>query len=371
MPLAASSPERYKYRLVRRGVAPIRTLTLGAALALSATLPAAAEAIVVGPNLGANPPNANFDCRSRPSVIGPQFFGFPDNCTYLGTSANVGRTTQAPFGGGVVTAVRIRAAAPVGPMQATVVRAIGSTTTGVACCFHAGESQAFTPRANATSNVRVRLPVAHFINTGAGIQVVDYVGLTVRANGVAIPGRYPGGGFEGSLAFFPRLTAADNVAGRVDGYGNSLVPLINADITPLCGGAGRARPPAARAVARAWPDDAALPPPRARAAARGGRCLGGVTIRDGTIGGSSAKVPLDCNLGATRCRGKLTLLPKRGDGKLGKSRFKLEPGARKRVSVKLTSAGKRAARGNGSLTVRAKAKVSGGPDDSARIELRR
>ncbi|GIK77477.1 MAG: hypothetical protein BroJett022_11670 [Actinomycetes bacterium] len=354
---------------MRRGVARILTTTLGAALALSVLLPAGAAAIVVGPNLGANPPNANFDCRSRPSVIGPQFFGFPDNCTYLGTSADVGRTTQAPFGGGVVTAVRVRAAAPVGPMQATVVRAIGSTTAGVTCCFHAGESQLFTPRANATSNVRVRLPVAHYIDVGAGIQVVDYIGLTVRANGVAIPGRYPGGGFEGSLAFFPRLTAADNVAGRVDGYGNSLVPLVNAEITPLCGGA-RARPPAARAVAGSWPDDAALPPPRTRAGARGGRCLGGVSIRDGTVGGSSARVPLDCNL-VTRCRGKLTLLPKRGGGKLGSSKFKVEPGARKRVGVRLTKAGRRAARGDGSLTVRVKAKVAGGPDASAKVELRR
>jgi len=357
---------------VRRGGARIRTLTLGVTLGLTLLLPAGAEAVVVGPNLGANPPNVNFDCRSRPSVIGPQFFGFPDDCTYLGTSANVGRTTQAPFGGGVVTAVRVRAAAPVGPMQATVVRAIGTTTAGVTCCFHGGESQVFTPRANATSTVRVRLPVAHYINPGAGIQVVDYVGLTVRANGVAIPGRYPAGGFEGSLAFFPRLTAADNVTGRVDGYGNSLVPLINADITPLCGGAGRGRLPAARAVAGAWPDDAVpLPAPRSRAAARGGRCLGGVSIRDGTIGSASAELPLDCNLAAIRCRGKLTLLPKRGGGKLGKSKFKLGPGARRRVSVKLTAAGRRAGRGSGSLTVRAKAEVSGGPNGSATVKLKR
>jgi len=350
----------------------MRALAVCVALVLSALLPAGADAIIVGPNLGGAAPNANFDCRTRPSVVGPQFFGFPDNCTYLGTSAQVGRTTQAPFGGGVVTAVAVRAAAPVGPMQATVVRAIGSTTAGVTCCFHAGESQVFTPRANATSIVRVRLPVANFINPDAGISVVDYIGLTVRANGVAIPGRYPSGsGFDGSLAFFPRITAADNVTGRVDGYGNSLVPLINADVTPLCGGGGRGRI-AARAVARDWPADAVLPAPRIRRAERGGRCLGGVSIRNGTIGGSSAKVPLDCNLAVLRCRGTLTLSAKgKGGDKLGKSKLKLKPGARKRVAVKLTKAGKRAARGNGSIAVRAKAKLVGAPNSTATIKLKR
>lgn len=342
---------------------------VAAALAVAVCAPASAAAVTVGPNLGGLTPNAGFDCRSRPSVVGPQFYGFPDNCTYLATSANVGRTTQAPFGGGVVTAVRVKAAAPVGPMQATVVRSIGSTTVGVTCCFQAGESQVFTPRANATSTIRVRLPVANHIDPGAGISVVDYIGLTVRANNVAIPGRYPSGsGFDGSLAFFPRLTAADNVTGRVDGYGNSLMPLLNADITPLCG-AGRGRI-AARAVARDWPTDAVLPPPGLRAG-RAGRCLGGVSIRDGTIGRSGAVVPLDCNLAALRCRGKLTLLKKRGGARLGKADLRIRPGSRERVEVKLTRAGKRAARGTGSLTARAKADLAGAPDGTATIKLKR
>ncbi|MEZ5156439.1 MAG: hypothetical protein R2718_10050 [Solirubrobacterales bacterium] len=343
------------------------------ATVLAAALPLAgadaAIAITTGPNLAQHAPNAAFDCRTRPTVVGPQFYGFPDNCTYLGTSAS-GRATAPPLGGGVVTAVRIKAAAPVGPMQITGVRSIGSTTTGVTCCFYAGESGVFTPRANATTTVRTRLPLDNSINPDAGIQVVDYAALTIRANGVAIPGQYPGNNqFEGSLAFFPRITPADNVTGRVDGWGTSLVPLLSAEITPLCGGGGRVGG-AERRVAHAWPADAALPPPPLGAGRAGGRCLGGVSIRDGTIGASGASVPLDCNL-TSRCRGKLTLLAKNGKAKLGKAKFKLEPGARKKVKVKLTRTGKKAARGKGSLTAKAKAKVKGGPAETSKIKLKR
>lgn len=329
-----------------------------------------ATAITTGPNLAQHTPNANFDCRTRPTVVGPQFYGFPDNCTYLGTSAD-GRMTAPPLGGGVVTSVRVKAAAPVGPMQITAARSIGSTTSGVTCCFYAGESGVFTPRANATTTVRTRLPLDNSINPDAGIHVVDYAALTVRANGVAVPGQYPGTNqFEGSLAFFPRISAADNVAGRVDGWGTSLVPLLSAEITPLCGGGSGRISPAVRRVAHAWPADGALPPPRLGAGARGGRCLGGVTIRDGSIGGSSASVPLDCNL-TGRCRGKLTLLSGNGGSKLGSSKFKLPSGARKQVSVKLTKAGKKAAKGNGSLGAKANAKVKGGPGVTTKIKLKR
>jgi len=342
-----------------------------AALAATLTLSIAAElapGAVVGTNLGQHTPNANFDCRSRPTVVGPQFFGAPDNCTYLGTAVDAKQTTGAPFGGGVVTSVRIKAAAPVGPMQITAVRSIGSTSAGITCCFYAGESGTFTPRANATTTVRIRLPLANAVNLDAGVHVVDYAGLTVRANNVAIPGQYPGNSdFEGSLAFFPRITAADNVNGRVDGWGTSLVPLLSADITPLCGGGGRIA--AARRLARSLPDDGPLPEVSLQAP-RAGRCLGGVSIRDGSIGGSSASVPLDCNL-TVRCRGKLTLLSGDGDATLGKSKFKIKSGARKKVGVKLTKAGRKAAKGNGSLSAKVKAKVKGAPNASGKVKLKR
>lgn len=345
---------------------------VAAALASTAMLTGAdaAAGFTTGPNLAQHTPNVNFDCRTRPTVVGPQFYGFPDNCTYLGTSAD-GRMTAPPLGGGVVTSVRVKAAAPVGPMQITAVRSIGSTTAGVTCCFYAGETGVFTPRANATTTVRTRLPLENSINPDAGIQVVDYAALTIRADGVAIPGQYPGNNqFEGSLSFFPRITAADNVNGRIDGWGTSLVPLLSAEITPLCGG-GRGRiGPGERRLAGAWPEDTALPPPRLDAGDRGGRCLGGVTIRDGSIRGSNASVPLDCNL-TVRCNGKLTLLSSNGGTKLGRSKFKLASGARKQVSVKLTEAGKKAARGNGSLGVKAKAKVKGAPGAKTKIKLKR
>ena len=60
-----------------------------------------------------------------------------------------------------------------------------------------------------------------------------------------------------------------------------------------------------------------------------------------------------------------------GKAKLGKAKFKLEPGARKKVKVKLTRTGKKAARGKGSLTAKAKAKVKGGPAETSKIKLKR
>jgi hypothetical protein len=164
-------------------------------------------------------------------------------------------------------------------MQVTVARAISSTTAGFTCCFYNGESQVFRPRPNATTSVPMRLPVSSEFNVQSGFQAVDYLGLTVLANDVAIPGQYPGNnGFEGSLGFFPRLRPEDSVNGRVDGYGNSLIPLLNADFVPICagGGAGSAR------------------------AAQRGRCIGAVSFR-GRSGSLQGTVAAACEWAAPAC----------------------------------------------------------------------
>lgn len=335
------------------------------ALAASAT-PAAAQQRL-GTNLATHTPNASFDCTATPSAVGLLPSGVT-NCTYLSTVFGA-QSTAAPFPGGVITRVRVKAAAPTGPMRVVVARQIGTTTSGIGCCFYAGESQTFTPRANTTTAVRVRLPVENSIDPVNGVRVVDYLALSVLAPGVAIPGQIPGNGqLDGSLAFFPRLSRADGPSGRVDGYGNSLVPLLNADFTPLCGGASGAAGVSGIPRGRTARGELRFPDPRATAAA--GRCLGGASARNGSLSRKRAKVPLDCNL-SSRCAGKLKLRSKRGGGKLGDSKFKIRSGARKRVNVKLSKAGKRAAKRKRKLTVKARIRVAGGPNDKDKIKLKR
>ncbi|MGH2837861.1 MAG: hypothetical protein ACRDJY_05880 [Thermoleophilaceae bacterium] len=304
----------------------------------------------LGTNLANHVPNANFDCRWRPSVVGPQFFGGPDNCTYVNSTPGA-QSTGAP-GPGVIVRVRVRAAAPVGPMQVTVARAIRSTTAGFTCCFYNGESQVFTPAPNAVTAIPMRLPVSsefHAEPPNQGFEAVDYLGLTVLANNVAIPGQYPGNdALEGSLGFFPRLTPQDVTTGRVDGYGNSLIPLLNVDFVPIClgGGAGSAR-------------------------AAQGRCMGALSFRGrgGSLAGSTAQVPLLCNL-TIRCRGRLSLRSLGGTS-IGSTRVRIGQGRRRSISVDLNEAGQDLVRGKNRVKVKARAKVKGARAAKRKVTLRR
>jgi hypothetical protein len=250
-----------------------------------------------------------------------------------------------------------------------VVRAIASADIGFSCCFYQGQSQVFTPQGNGVTSVPVRLPVENFLDTRNEMQVVDYLGLSVLQPGTRIPAHDTGNtnGPEFSGVFYPQITPADAVSGRVDSNGTGgVLPLLNADFVPLCGAGG------SRVAARqeAWAgNEAGLRAAASVRGAAGGRCLGGVTARDGSLSGSRAGVPLDCNLGGT-CRGRLQLRSK-GGSKLGDSSFKVKQGKRKKVTVKLNRNGRRAARGKRKLTVKAKSKVNGAPNDSAKIKLRR
>jgi hypothetical protein len=328
----------------------VRGSHVAIALALCATLaaPGAAHAQRrLGTDLATHTPNANFDCRWRPSVVGPQFAGGPDNCTYLGAEPTT-QSTGAP-GPGVIVRVRVKAAAPVGPMQVTVARAIRSTTAGFACCFYQRESQVFTPQPNATTTIATRLPVSSEFNVQSESESVDYLGLTVLANNVAIPGQYPGNNsLEGSLGFFPRLTPADSISGRVDGYGNSLIPLLNADFVPIC--------PAATG---------------GNAHSAQGRCIGAASFRggSGSLNGTVAGIPLLCNL-TIRCDGRLSLRSLAGKP-VGTARFRIPVGARRAVNVKLNRAGKRLVRGKRRVRVKAKASIKGTRPASRKVTLSR
>ncbi len=348
-------PSRLKYR-------PALFLALALAIVLVAASPARAQQ-TLGTNLATHNANANIDCTAAPSLIGPLPSGVT-SCTYVSVALGA-QSTATPFPGGVITRVRVRAAAPTGPMQVVVARQIGTTTTGIGCCFYAGETQTFTPRANATTAVDVRLPVENSIDPVNGVRVVDFLGLSVLSPGVAIPGQWPGNSqLEGSLG----LTPGDAVAGRVDGYGNALIPLLSADFVPLCGGGAAAAVAAEEELGIRG--DGPLPEPPWANSSAGGRCLGGASPRDGSLTGGRAAVPLDCNL-TSRCRGRLQLLATKGGARLGDSKFKIDSGDRKRVRVKLSKKGKRKASGKRKIKVRAKIKVSGGPNGSAKITLKR
>lgn len=352
------------------------TSTFLIALGLGLAQPAGAQQATLGPNLGQYQANVNFGCETSPA---PPFFATGvDTCSFLPTSATDRLAVPGP---GVITRVRVKTGPPpMGPMRITVARQLGGTTTGLACCFFAGESPRFTPAANRTNTISTRIPVTAFTDINAGQTVVDFLALTVLGTPIRIPGQLPGNNdLEGSIGYYPHLGAApsDAQSGRSTGFGNSMVPLMQADWVALCGGAASARTFGAISPTGFDPDatDGSGSVEYRQAETSAGRCLGGVTARDGSLRGRTARVPLDCNL-VTGCRGKLTLL---GTGKgasasksakLGKGKIKLNSGARKQVKVKLTKRGKKAAKRK-KLKAVVKAKVKGGPNERAKITLKK
>ena len=349
-------------------LAPRRSLAIALALGALALLGAAfstlshpprADAQTIGANLNRTP-NVTFDCTvGLPPIFLPQF-GAP-SCTFLGTSATPGATTLAPFPGGVATRVRVRTAAPTGPMRVTVLRSLREINPpgDTACCFYAGQSQVFTPRANATTAVNVFLPMTN--TRDDDIEQIDSLGITVLNPGTAIPGQtQPIGSIEGSLAFYPQVVPADAVSGRLPA-GSNLVPLLNADFTRLCGGG------AAAAGENSTSRDAE---------SSGATCLGGVTIRSGRLAGSRARVPLVCNL-AGQCRGTLVLqrtgggASAAGSKTVGKKKIKISSGGSKTLKVKLNKKGKKLVKGKKKVKVKAKAKIKGGPNETKKVKLKK
>ena len=229
------------------------------ALALVAlALPASAHAI--GADLN-RPANVNYGCEFAPST---DAFGLrlliPSNftqgilglgqqitsCTYLAVGSIRGQQEiiQAPAPG-IFTVARVRAGPVVGPMQVVVLRAIRGGVPqapgqpagpGFACCIFRRASQVFVPAPNAITAVAVNLPVNVNIPTDPQVgEGIDYLGLSVLAPGVPVPGHdigTPGDiGQPGALAFFPAI--GPQRPERADGAGvGAFQPLLNADFVP-------------------------------------------------------------------------------------------------------------------------------------------
>lgn len=341
---------------------------------------AASAQVRVGANLN-RPANAAYGCETLPTTdaFGNRFF-LPSGvgtCTYVATGS-LGNTTevaQAPFGGGLVTAIRVKAGPRVGPMQVTVSRALRSTTPGVgfACCFYAGASQVFTPAPNTVTQVPVRIPVRSDLDPQVG-ETVDYLGITVLAPGVPIPAHEIGnpGNLQNpaALGFFPHLQPRDAVSGRVDGAGiGGVQPLLSADVLRFCG-AG-----AALAAGRR--------PRSGEVQAAQGRCVPflGISGGVGRVSNGRAALVLLCNA-PVPCSGRL-LLQSRRVGRAAAAakpityaatRVAVPAGASKQVKPKLRKAGRRLLRGRKRAKVWANARLASGSivaRVSRRMTLRR
>jgi hypothetical protein len=354
---------------VRRGL-----LLLAALASLLAAAAAPAGAVTVGANLS-RPANAAYGCETLPTVgpFGERFFlpSRATSCTYVATGSlgNVAEIAQTPFGGGLVVQVAVRTGPVVGPMQATVSRAMRSTTPrlGFACCFFAGASQVFTPAPNAVTGIRVRIPVRADINPQVG-ETVDYLGITVLAPNVPIPAHELGSpgnlGNPGALGFFPHLQPRDAVSGRVDGAGiGGVQPLLRAEVLPFCG----AR--AARST-------------RARASANEG-CAPLLGVASARVRGGRVALLLLCNapqdcvgrilLQSARGRRGASASARRGPVTYAAARVTIPSGGSKRVRPKLTEAGRRLLRGRSRARAWANVRLSGGDNpavESLRVTVR-
>jgi hypothetical protein len=312
------------------------------AVALCLFVAAPAQAVAIGPDLNAYTANVTYGCEAVPSNwLGTRFYYASNqpSCTYLASSVNIQNVPQAQFPGGVLTAVRVKTGPGTGPMQASILRATRSAA-GFQCCYHAAESQVFTPPANTIATVPVRLPMRNDLDPKFG-ETVDYLAITVLQPGVPIPMQDfgdPGPDIHPNAAsgFWPHVKPGDI---RVNGNGlTGLQPLIAGEFTTLC--AGRAA--AARAGARSGaPVTVSGAPARARTA--GGGCIRAVTAAGNRarLRRNRVRIALTCNVGFP-CNGKLKLQTGNGKGRtLASTNVNLASNATGTLSAKLSKAGRR------------------------------
>jgi hypothetical protein len=326
------------------------------------------------------PANVGYGCEAFPTTdfAGNRLFlgsGF-GTCTYMGVGSafNFAEVPQAPAEG-VVTRVLVKAGPTVGPMQAVVLRSTRSGA-GAACCFFAAQSQVFTPQPNAVTAVPVRLPMRKDIDVQFG-ETIDYLGLSVLAPGVPIPGHdegVPGDiSRNGSTAWWPHVQPGDT---RADGGGvGAFTPLIAGDLFPVC----NATP------IRGFPSTAQRVP-----------CIPGVQIVDNlaVAAGAGLSVNVICNVAAP-CNGDIRFQSRRvrvagaaaarsagpaaarsagASAKritYGRIRFKVASGGRRRARGTLTAAGRGLLSGRRRAKVYANARIGGRTISSRRVTLRR
>ena len=337
-------------------------VALAALLVLVTAVPATAQ-LRFGANLN-RPANVGYGCETLPTTdfLGNRFFlpsGF-GTCTYMGagSATNLAESPQAPAEG-VVVRVLVKAGPQVGPMRAVILRSTRSTTVGLACCFFAAQSQVFVPQPNAITAVPVRLPMRKDFQQDFG-ETIDYLGISVLAAGVPIPGHdegVPGDvSRNASLAWWPDVQPGDT---RADGAGvGAFTPLIAGDLFPVCN---------------------ATPIRGAATVAQQVACIPGLQIVDSlaTVAGAGVFATVVCNIAAP-CNGDVRFQSRRvrlasaaRALTYGRIRFKVASGERRRVRGKLSVAGRRLLRGRRRAKVYANTRVGGRLIASRRVTLRR
>jgi hypothetical protein len=218
---------------------------IAASLLVARELPA--QVVTFGADLTLQP-NVTFDCSVWP-IPSPFVPGALElvptqaqTCTW--TTISVGPTYTnslfVPAGNGTVTQVRVKVGPTTGPMQVVVLQALRQPPNpDPGCCQQVGQSDVFTPQANAITTIPVALPVrADQTPDENNIYAFDILGLSILAPGVPIPafdtGNYSPVG-AGDDIDFPASAPNAAIAPK-DAFGFAL--LMNADWIPSTTGPG-------------------------------------------------------------------------------------------------------------------------------------
>jgi len=335
-------------------------LSVLVAMALLA-LPASAGALTFGANLDQRNANSTATCGYPPYY--PGFYMLGNSCTFWSTATPAGQASEtqvvplpdpAVHGNqsGTITAVRVKTGPyQAGPAKLTVLRAHRVVNGGeAACCVGRAESAQFTLTSNSIVNVATDLPVESSYDAAQRIYTYDTLALSVLDPTTPIPGEFSGdpNGYC-STGYFPYVqTGQERFTGDYGICG--FIVLMQADMT-IKGG----------------DDTPTLRFPTAR----------------GRIVGRTARIPLDC-AGNVICEGILRLqnagarqqsaarsTKARKAVTYGTGSFKIAPGGRKTVKVKLSKRGKRLVRGRRTARVDASATPNGGKITFRKIRLKR
>jgi hypothetical protein len=313
-------------------------------------LPAGAGAVVMfGANLDQRNANSTATCGYPPYY--PGFFPLGNSCTFYSASTPAGQASEAQVvplpdpavhgnQSGTITAVRIKTGPyQAGPAKLTVLGAHRLITEDeAACCVGQAESAQFTLTPNSIVNVATDLPVKSIYDAASRIYTYDTLALSVLDATTPIPGEFSGdqNGYC-STGYFPYVqTGQERLSGDYGICG--FIVLMQADLT-----------------IKGDDDTPTLRFPTAR----------------GRIAGRTARIPLEC-AGNVICEGILRLqnagarqataaLSKKA-GKLvtyGTGSFKIAPGAKQTVKVKLSKRGKKLVRGRKTVRVYANATPKG------------
>jgi hypothetical protein len=323
-------------------------------------------------------PNVTFGCETQP--FEPPVATGASSCTWTTAATSEARPSQAlepPEGKGTISQISLRVGPHTGPMKVVIMRLllefvdIGTEDVHaeISCCADIGESQSFTPNANAVTTVPVNLPVEVEGSVTPGLKVDDLVGLSVLESGVPIPAVDEKGGsiFEEPTDFdeFPAMQlGGTQLAGDPRGFQLAMDAVWN----PV--GSSPTATPTSTTTATSTPTSASTPTP----------ALPTLGFPVGTLAhikGANALVDLSCGASAA-CDGTVRLqsapagqagavgtIAKNGAKKQKKDRkkkqapvvtyasgsFNLAAGKTQAVDAKLSSSGKTLARRHKRLKV--------------------